>query len=107
MKKIVFCILIHLPIYMATAQFEPNYDERKVPEFEIPDPLTTFDGKKITDTSEWEDTRRPELYQFFEEQVYGKVPGRLDSLSFNMVEASDNALNGKAQRKQVEVSLFK
>lgn len=107
MKTFLVYLLISYPLCMATAQFEPNSDERKVPEFEIPDPLTTFDGKKITDTSEWENTRRPELYQFFEEHVYGKVPGRLDSLSFNMVEASDNALNGKAQRKQVEVSLFK
>ncbi len=92
---------------MATAQFEPNYDEAKVPEFQVPDTMATFDGQKINDTSEWESTRRPELYRFFEEQVYGKVPEKLDSLSFNIVEASENALDGKAQRKQVEVSLFK
>ncbi|SDF14205.1 hypothetical protein SAMN05421636_11322 [Pricia antarctica] len=107
MKTFLVYLLISYPLSMAMAQFEPNYDERQVPEFKIPDPLTTFDGKKITATSEWENTRRPELYQFFEEQVYGKVPGKLDSLSFNMVETSDDALNGKAQRKQVEVSLFK
>ncbi len=107
MKKIICYLLIAYPLHRATAQFEPNYDERKVPEFEVPDPLTSFDGEKITDTSEWENTRRPELYRFFEEQVYGKVPGKLDSLFFNIVEASENALDGKAQRKQVEVSLFK
>ncbi len=107
MKKIVFCILIIYPFYMATAQFEPNYDESNIPEFEIPDPLTTFDGVKITNTSEWENIRRPELYNFFEEQVYGKVPENLDSLSFKVVEASESALNGKAKRKQVEIRLFK
>ena len=107
MKKILFYLLIAYPLHMATAQFEPNYDEAKVPEFKVPDPLTTFDGKKITDTAAWENTRRPELYHFFEEQVYGKVPGKLDSVSFKVVEASENALDGKAQRKQVEVSLFK
>ncbi len=107
MKKIIFYLLIASPFHMATAQFEPNYDEEKVPEFEVPDPLTSFDGEKITDTVHWENTRRPELYRFFEEQVYGKVPGKLDSLIFNIIETSDNALEGKAQRKQVEVSLFK
>lgn len=107
MKKIICFILIAYPLYMATAQFEPNYDEAKIPEFQLPDPLTTFDGKKITDTSGWENRRRPELYRFFEEQVYGKVPGKLDSVSFKVVEASENAIDGKAQRKQIEVSMFK
>ncbi len=106
MKTVVLYLLITYPIGMATAQFEPNHDETKVPKFQVPDPLTTFDGEKITDTSGWENTRRPELYHFFEEHVYGKVPGNLDSLSFKVVEASENALNGKAKRKQVEVSLF-
>ncbi len=107
MKTILFYLLITYPIYMATAQFEPNYDESKVPGFEVPDLLTTFNGEKITSTSGWENTRRPELYRFFEEHVYGKVPENLDSLSFKVVEASENALNGMAKRKQVEVSLFK
>ena len=107
MKKIIFCILLVHPIFMATAQFEPNYDENKVPDFQVPDPLTTFDGKNITEISEWEDLRRPELYDFFEEKVYGKVPGKLDSLSFKLVEKSDSALDGKAVRKQVKATLFK
>lgn len=107
MKIVLFCLLIIYPIGMANAQFEPNYDESKVPEFEIPDPLTTFDGNKIADAAGWENTRRPELYRFFEEHIYGKVPGNLDSLSFKVVESSDQVLNGKAKRKQVEVSLHK
>ncbi|MDT7828198.1 acetylxylan esterase [Pricia sp. S334] len=107
MKRILFYILITYPICMATAQFEPNYDETKVPKFEASDLLTTFDGKKVNDTSGWENTRRPELYHFFEEQVYGKVPGKLDSLSFEVVEGSTEALGGKAIRKQIEVDMFK
>jgi len=107
MKGLLLYILIIYPFYMITAQFEANYDEDKVPEFQVPDLFSTFDGKKITDTSEWENTRRPELYRFFQGQVYGKVPGTLDSVSFKVVETSKNALNGKAQRKQVVVSMFK
>ncbi|HET8737054.1 MAG TPA: acetylxylan esterase [Pricia sp.] len=107
MKTIFFYILLAYPFYMTIAQFQPNYDEAKVPKFEISDPLTTFDGQKITSTSEWKNIRRPELHRFFEEQVYGRVPGALDSLTFNVVEASNSALNGKAIRKQVEATLFK
>lgn len=92
---------------MSTAQFEPNYDEDKVPEFKVPDALTTFEGKEINTISEWENNRRPELYHFFETNIYGKVPGGLDDISFEVVEEDENALNGKAKRKQVKVTLYK
>ncbi|MFK7811123.1 MAG: hypothetical protein AB8B59_01435, partial [Maribacter sp.] len=92
---------------MSFAQFETNYDESKVPEFSIPDPLITFAGEKITTSEDWMEKRRPELFDFFENKVYGKVPGNLDSVSFKLLEESENAINGKATRKQVEVTLIK
>ena len=108
MKQIVFYLIIAYPFLLANAQqSEANYDESKVPQFELPDLLVTFDGQQIGDTSEWEKIRKPELYRFFEEKVYGKVPGGLDSLSFKVVEQADDALNGKAHRKQIEVTLLK
>lgn len=108
MMKSLFCgcVLILLS-YMAFAQFEPNYDENKVPVFKVPDPLTTVDGAKIVDVDAWSKLRRPELLAFFESQVYGKIPGRLDDISFKVLEADENALNGTAHRKQVEVTLTK
>lgn len=92
---------------MSFAQFETNYEESKVPEFNVPDPLTSFAGEKISTSDEWIEKRRPELFEFFENKVYGKVPGNLDSASFKLLEENDNALNGKARRKQVEVTLIK
>ena len=92
---------------MSFAQFETNYEESKVPEFSIPDPLTTFSGEKITTSDDWIEKRRPELFEFFENKVYGKVPDSLDSISFKLLEENKNALNGKARRKQVEVTLIK
>lgn len=92
---------------MSFAQFETNYDESKVPEFSIPDPLTSFAGEKISTSDDWIEKRRPELFEFFENKVYGKVPGELDSASFKLLEENENALNGKARRKQVEVTLIK
>ena len=92
---------------MAIAQFVPNYDENKVPAFDLPDALMTFDGTKITTIEKWSKIRRPELFAFFENQVYGKVPGKLDDIYFKMLEENKNALNRFARRKQVEVTLKK
>ncbi len=93
--------------HFSSAQFEPNYDETKVPVFPIPDLLTTFSGEIIKNSKDWNTERRPELLNFFEENVYGKVPGTLDNTSFEVVERNEDALNGKAHRKQIEVTLQK
>lgn len=92
---------------MTFSQFETNYDETNVPEFIVPDALITFDGQKITTQEEWNEKRRPELYAFFENSVYGKIPGALDQITFKLLEEDKNAFNGKTIRKQVEVTLSK
>ncbi|WP_245967152.1 glucuronyl esterase domain-containing protein [Ulvibacterium marinum] len=108
MKKIInHTIILLFMTHFSSAQFEPNYDEAKVPVFPIPDLLTTFSGEIIKNSEDWNTERRPELLNFFEENVYGKVPGTLDNASFEVVERNENALNGKAHRKQIEVTLQK
>lgn len=89
---------------MAFSQSDTNYDESKVPLFEVPDPLISFSGEKITNAQDWTRKRRPELLQFFKKQVYGNVPGKLDDFSVKVLEHSDQAINGKAKRKQVELT---
>ncbi|NNE75993.1 MAG: acetylxylan esterase, partial [Pricia sp.] len=106
-KKFIRAFFFAILLQTAQAQFEPNYDEGNVPEFNVPDPLTTFNGEKITGATEWKEKRRPELHAFFEQQVYGQVPGELDDVSFQLLENKNDALNGKAIRKQVEVTLSK
>ena len=86
---------------------EPNYDEDKVPEFVLPNPLLTFSGKEVKTIESWENERRPELLDFFTQHVYGEVPSELKISSFKIVEQSDNAIEGKAKRKQIELSLNK
>ncbi|MBN1987295.1 MAG: hypothetical protein JW761_13375, partial [Prolixibacteraceae bacterium] len=89
------------------SQREANYDENKVPDFELPDPLKTFNGKKIRNAKQWLKKGRPELLAFFAKNVYGEVPGELKITSAGVVEQSDNALNGKAKRRQVELTFKK
>lgn len=94
---------------VATAAFgQPsgyNYDESKVPKFDLPDPLITNSGKKVTTADQWRSIRRPEILELFEEQVYGRSPGKPKKLSFQVSESSGKALGGKATRKQVTVYL--
>ena len=101
MRKITLFFLLFLAVQFVSAQFEPNYDESKVPDFVVPNPLKTFSGKKIRNSKQWLKKRRPELLNFFTENVYGKVPGELKIDFYKVLEQSDNALNGKARRKQV------
>jgi len=107
MRKIQFLFLLMLASQIVFAQFEPNYDESKVPDFTVPDPLVTFNGKKIKNVKTWESKGRPELLKFFTENVYGEIPRKLKISSYKVLEQSDNAYNGKARRKQVELSFQK
>ena len=95
---LLFALVLSLNIY---AQKETNYDESKVPEYELPDVLTTENGKKISNKEDWIKKRRPEIVSLFEENIYGKVPGKLKLTSYKVVEESKDAFNGKAIRKQV------
>ncbi len=106
-RKFQILFLFLLATQMVFAQFEPNYDESKVPDFVLPDPLVTFNGKKIKNVKNWEKKGRPELLEFFTENVYGEVPGKLNISSVRMVEQSESAYNGKAKRKQVELNFEK
>ena len=94
-------------IQTMNAQFVANYDESKVPEFDLPDPLTTFSNNQIRTSASWSEQRRPELIDFFETQVYGKVPGTADAVTFEVMEESNTALNGLARRRQVKVTVRK
>lgn len=105
--KVLILFGLLVSCYLSNAQFsikfEPNYDESKVPEFTVTDPLTTFKGRKVRNVRVWEKKRRPELLNFFTENVYGKVPGELKISEWKIVERGENAVNGKAIRKQVDI----
>ena len=51
-----------------------NYNESKVPDYDLPDPLTTLDGKRVRDKKTWRKQRRPEILKLFEKHVYGRAP---------------------------------
>lgn len=82
---------------------EANYDESKVGQFTLPDPLICSDGTPVKDAQMWRQKRRPEILKLFEEHVYGKAPGRPQSMTFMTTSVNKDALNGLATRKEVTV----
>ncbi len=65
-----------------------NYDESKVPDYTLPDPLLGKDGQPITDAAVWNKSRRPEILELFREQMYGRSPGRPKDLSFEQFDVT-------------------
>lgn len=84
-----------------------NYDEAKVPQYTLPDPLVLANGQRVTDAATWYQQRRPEILRLFETHVYGKSPGRPQEMTFHVHAVDENALGGKAIRKQVTVRFTK
>ena len=80
-----------------------NYDEERVPSYALPDPLRMQDGRAVTDAAAWTDERRPELLRIFEEQIYGRAPGRPRGMTFERTSVDSRALGGRATRKEVSV----
>ncbi|MBT5424559.1 MAG: acetylxylan esterase, partial [Bacteroidetes bacterium] len=102
MKYSVLVLLFFVSMVI-NAQNNTNYDESKIPEYKLPDPLLMLDGGKVTDANMWMKNRRPEILHLFEEQVYGRIPGKLDISSFQVVEENSSALDNQAIRKQVKL----
>jgi hypothetical protein len=80
-----------------------NYDEARVGTSVLPDPLVLADGKPVRDARTWTTRRRAEILRLFEENQFGRSPGRPAGLSFDVWDKGTPALDGQATRRQVTV----
>src|SRR6478672_4372889 len=80
-----------------------NYDESKVGAYTLPDPLAMANGKRVRDATTWSEKRRPEIVKLFEENEYGRAPGRPADMSFDVFEKAGSAFEGKATRRQITI----
>lgn len=101
-----FFISMVLPtMILSTHANGANYDESKVPQYMLPDPLVFVDGQKVSDAKTWQETRREEVLELFREHMYGRSPGRPEQISFKVKEFDRAAIGGKATRKQITIHL--
>ena len=80
-----------------------NYNEAKAGTYTLPDPLALADGKRVRNAKTWYNQRRPQIVRLFEENQYGRSPGRPAGMSFDLFDKGTPALEGKAIRKQVTI----
>src|SRR5436305_8066630 len=66
-----------------------NYDESKANPFaDLPDVLTTRDGKKVTAADIWWKVRRPEIVEDFDREVLGRVPADVPKVTWSAAGTS-------------------
>jgi len=70
-----------------------NYDESKANPYPVPpDPLVMKNGKKVTSAKQWK-TRRAEIMEDFDREVYGRVPKDVPKVKWE-VASTTNAMLG-------------
>jgi len=84
------------------AKFVANYDESKIPEYQLPNVLIDQQGHPIKTAKQW-NQQRSDLLNVFAEQVYGKAPEACE-ISSKLISSSNDAVKGKAVRREVDVT---
>lgn len=81
-----------------------NYDEAKVPAYELPDALTTNSGDAVTDADAWMKLRRGELLELFRENIYGRRPETPYTTTFDVVSETE-VLDGQAIGRRINTTI--
>jgi hypothetical protein len=97
-------LLIVLAVFAGISARATNFDEAKVGDYLLPNPLICADGSRVTNAATWLTKRRPEILELYRENIFGRSPDTGTNMTFNVWEMSTNALNGNAVRKQIEIN---
>jgi hypothetical protein len=89
------------PLRRAPTGHVSNYDEARVGEYTLPDPLVLQNGKPVRDADTWFKQRRPEILKLYRTEIYGRVPEGAPKLRFEVAEIDTHAMNGAAVRKEI------
>jgi hypothetical protein len=84
-----------------------NYEENRLPDYDLPPALVSSLGKPITTPEEWETIRRPEIMSLFANLIYGRIPEPVSPIEteFEVVKEDPEFMGGKATRKDVKIRL--
>lgn len=85
------------------ANIPVNYTEAKTGAYTLPDLLTLANGERVTDAKTWFEKRRPELFKLLEENQFGRVPPKPESMATDFFDKGTPAFDGKAPRKQAKL----
>jgi hypothetical protein len=104
--KRIFVLICLLPLFSSLSAQLPkaNYDESKIPPYELPDPLIFNDGSKVRTKDDWI-KRRAEIFKMFVNEVYGISPEWKGKISAVEISSDSHALNNKAVRSEIKLTL--
>jgi hypothetical protein len=66
-----------------------NSDEAKVQPYFLPNPLEFNDGSKVSTPAQWQ-ARRAEIKEFFDREIYGRLPDHVPSVTWKVVSEQDS-----------------
>ncbi len=75
-----------------------QFEEARVPAYSLPPVLP---DRSIT-AKTWP-ARREEIVELYRTNVFGRGPGKPDSIRFDVIETDPNAMNGAATLKRIEI----
>ena len=104
MKPFLRCLLWAVALFACLSAPATNYDEAKVGDYTLPDPLVCLDGTHVTNAETWFNRRRPEILELYRTEIFGRSPEPSTNVTFNVWEVATNALDGTAIRKQIEIN---
>jgi hypothetical protein len=82
----------------------PAFDKLPV-RADLPDPLISLDGSRVTSAEQWRTKRRPELQELFQHYMYGRLPAQPKSWTLDGPSFEDpRYLDGKATLREVTIA---
>lgn len=77
----------------------PNYEPSKIGPYELEDPLTFLDGRKVANAADWAE-RRKEILAVFAREMYGQPPPPPKAVVTELADEKIGAAAGFAIRRQ-------
>lgn len=105
LKKVSATLAALLCASAVFAQYPANYDENKVPDYQLPDVLLNEAGKRVATSAQWQ-KRRAEIIELLCKQMYGFAPSTDDVvMRAELLEESPDAFGSLATRRQIDLHL--
>lgn len=102
MLRVTFLLTAASALGAVAHSQEANYDESKVPQYELPDPLLTIDGRTVDSAKMWTQVRRPEVLRLFEQHIFGRLP-QIDVTLRTRVHECTPVLEDRGVREQYTI----
>lgn len=78
-----------------------NADESKATQYtSLPDPLMLANGKKVSNANTWWKSRRPQIVEAFDREIYGRVPAKTPNVKWEVTATKDTMIGSIAAVEQ-------